>query len=60
MLMRCSYNPAKNNISSHLSVTGRSMDSCMSSNDNLLVIVDVNLQSSEVAMPEFCETYNLT
>ena len=29
ILMYCSYNPAKSNISSHLSIVGRSLDSSM-------------------------------
>ena len=40
--MCCSYNPAKSNISTHLSIVGRSFDSCMSSYDNFLVIGDLN------------------
>ena len=50
--MCCLYNPAKSNISSHLSIVGRSLDSYMSSDNSFLVI-------SEIAMPEFCKTYNL-
>ena len=57
--MCCSYNPAKSNISSHLSMVGRSLDSYMSSYDNFLVIGDLNSEISEMAMSEFCETYNL-
>ena len=59
ILMCCSYNPAKSNISSHLSMVGRSLDSYMSSYDNFLVIGDLNSEISEMAMSEFCETYNL-
>ena len=40
--MCCLYNPAKSNISSHVSIVGRSLDSGMSSYDNFLVIVDLN------------------
>ena len=58
-LMCCSYNPAKGNISSHLSIVGRSLDSYMSSYDNFSVIGDLNSEISEMAMSEFCETYNL-
>ena len=59
ILMCCSYNPAKSNISSHLSMVGRSLDSYMSSYDNFFVIGDLNSEISEMAMSEFCETYNL-
>ena len=56
VLICCSYNPAKSNISPYLSIVGRSSDSYMSSYDNFLVIGDLN---SEIAMSEFCETYIL-
>ena len=56
ILMCCSYNPAKSNISSHLSLVGRSLDSYMFSYDNFLVIGDVNSEISEMAMSDFCET----
>ena len=59
ILMCCSYNPAKSNISTHLSIVGRSLDSYMSSYDNFLVIGDLTSDISEVAMSEFCETCNL-
>ena len=57
--MCCSYNPAKNNISSHLSMFGRSLDSYKSSYDIFLVIGDLNSEISEMVMSEFSETYNL-
>ena len=57
--MCCSYNPANSNISYHLSIVGRPLDSYMSSYDNFLVIGDLNSEISEMAMSEFCETYNL-
>ena len=41
ILMCCSYNPAKSNISTHLSIVGRSLDSYMSSYDIFLVIGDL-------------------
>ena len=59
ILMCCSYNPAKCNISSHLSMVGRSLDSYMPSYDNFLVIGDLNSEISEMTTSEFCETYNL-
>ena len=40
-------------------MVGRSLDSYMSSYDNFLVIGDLNSEISEMAMSEFCETYNL-
>ena len=59
ILTCCSYNPAKSNISFHLSMVGRSLDNYMSSYDNILVIGDLNLEISEMAMSEFCGIYNL-
>ena len=59
MPMCCSYNPAKSNISSHLSIVGRSLDSCIFNYNNFLVIGDLNSEISEMAMSEFCEIYNL-
>ena len=59
ILMCCSYNPAESNISSHLSIVGRSLDSYMSNYDDFLVIGDLNSEISEMPMSEFCETCNL-
>ena len=56
ILMCCSCSPAKSNISSHLSIVGRSMDSYISSYDNSLVIGDLNSEIIEIAICEFCET----
>ena len=38
ILMSCSYNFAKSDISSHLSIVGRSLDSYMSSYDSFLLL----------------------
>ena len=59
ILMCCSYKPAKGNITSHLSIVRRSLDSCMSSYDNFLVVGDLNSEIIEMATSEFYETYNL-
>ena len=59
ILMCYSYNPAKRNISSYLIIVGRSLDRCMSSYDNFLVIGDLNSEISEMVMAEFWETYIL-
>ena len=56
ILMCCSCSPTKSNISSHLSIVGRSMDSYISSYDNSLVIGDLNSEIIEIAISEFCET----
>ena len=59
ILMCCSYNPAKSNISYHLSIVGRSLDSYMSSYNHCLVIGDLNSEINEIVMSEFCDRYNL-
>ena len=59
ILMCCSYNPAKSNISSPLRIVGRSLDSYMSNYEIFLVIGDLNSEISEMAMSVFCQTYNL-
>ena len=59
ILMRCSYNPAMSNLSSRLSIVGRSLDSYMSSYDNFLVIGHLNSKISEMVMSEFCKTCHL-
>ena len=53
ILMCCSYNPARSDISSHVSIVGRSLDRYMSSYDNFLVTGDLNSEISEMAMSEF-------
>ena len=55
--MCCFYNYAKSNIFSHLSNVPRSLDSYMSNYDNFLVI-DLNSEINEIALSDFCETYN--
>ena len=57
--MCCLYNPTKSHISSHLSIVARSSDSYISSYVNFLVIGYLNSEIREMAMPEFCERYNL-
>ena len=52
--MCCSYNYAKSNIPSHLSIVARSLDIYMSSYENFLVMGDLNSEISEMAMSESC------
>ena len=56
--MSCFYNYAKSNIFSHLSNVPRSLDSYMSNYDNFLVIGHFNSEINEIALSDFCETYN--
>ena len=61
-LNRCkknSHNPAKSNISAHLSFVRRSLDSYMSSYNNFLVIGDLNSEISKMVISKFCKAYNL-
>ena len=48
ILMCCLHNPARSNISSHLSIVGRSLDSHMSSYKHFLLIGDLNSEISEM------------
>ena len=56
--MCCFYNYAKSKIFSHLSNVPRSLDSYISNYDNFLVIGHFNSEINEIALSDFCETYN--
>ena len=56
--MCCFYNYAKSNIFSHLSNVARSLDSYIYNYDNFLVIGHFNSEINEIALSDFCETYN--
>ena len=56
--MCCFYNYAKSNIFSHLSNVPRSLDSYICNYDNFLVIGHFNSEINEIALSDFCETYN--
>ena len=52
------YNPAKSLISTFLSELSLVLDQLLISYENLIIMGDFNAETSEVAMKEFCKTYN--
>ena len=58
-LINYSYNPTKNNISSHLESLIRNLDLYTSNKfENILVICDLNISMEDNNMIHFCESYN--
>ena len=58
-LINYSYNPSKNNISSHLESLSQNLDLYTSKFENILVIGDVNISVEDNNMKNFCQSYNL-
>ena len=58
-LIVCSYNPHRNTISEHLHSLSKRIDLHSSRYDNLLIIGDFNVESTDKCMGEFCESYSL-
>ena len=56
-LLSCSYNPSKSNIISHLEHLRRSLDLYSANYDNLLLMGDFNVNTSELNMKDFCDSY---
>ena len=55
----CSYNPNKNNISSHLQRLRNSLDLYSAKYENIILIGDFNVSPEESHMETFCESYGL-
>ena len=55
----CSYNPHKNTISQHLHSLSKRIDLHSSRYDNVLIIGDFNVESTDKCMGEFCNSYSL-
>ena len=55
----CSYNPNKNNISSHLQRLRNSLDLYSAEYENIILIGDFNVSPEESHMETFCESYGL-
>ena len=53
------YNPKKERISYFLSHVSKEIDKCMVNYDNIIILEDFNVISSEDIMKDFCEMYNL-
>ena len=58
-LINCSYNPNKNNISSHVENLSWNLDLHTSKFQNILVIGDLNGSIEDNNMTHFWESYNL-
>ena len=58
-LLICSYNPHKNNISNHLMNLSKIIDRNSSRYNKYLSIGDFNLETSEIALRNFCDLYKL-
>ena len=56
-LLSCSYNPSKSNIISHLEHLRRSLDLYSANYGNLLLMGDFNVNTSELNMKDFCDSY---
>ena len=57
-LVCCSYNPSKNNISSHLEALRRSLDIYSALYKNTILVGDFNVDVNDPIMGFFCESYN--
>ena len=57
-LVCCSYNPNKNNISSHLETLRRSLDIYSALYENTTLVGDFNVDVNDPIMVFFCESYN--
>ena len=58
-LLSCSYNPNKNNISSHLQRLRNSLGLYSAKYENIILIGDFNVSPEESHMETFCESYGL-
>ena len=58
-LLCCSYNPHRNNIKNHLEILGRNLDLYSSLYENIIVLGDFNVETTDPSMEDFCVRYNL-
>ena len=58
-MVSCCYNPQKGNTKQHLSNISKGLDKLKSKYDNILMIGDLNSETSDPYLGEFCQTYNL-
>ena len=57
-LLCCSYNPNRNQISKHLAVISKNLDTFSSKYDNFILIGDLNSEPCELPLKDFCHAYN--
>ena len=58
-LFSCLHNPNKNDISEHLHGLSKGLDTHISQYDNIILLGDLNVQSSDPVLNDFCAAYNL-
>ena len=59
MALSCSYNPHKADIKTYLKALGKNIDLQSSKHENVIIMRDFNAESSETAMSDFMDIYNL-
>ena len=59
MSLSCSYNPHKANIKTYFKALGKNINLQSSKYENFIMIPDFNAESSEAAMSDFMDIYNL-
>ena len=60
MVDKLFLNPCKNNISSHLNVITKALDTYYGKYEKVVFLRDFNAEIEETTMRSFCESYNLT
>ena len=58
-LMCCGYNPNKSLINKFTHDIGKVLDSFIGNYDNFLIVGDLNSETGESSMHDFCNSYNL-
>ena len=57
-LLCCSYNPNKNQITKHLAVISKNLDTFSSKYDSFILIGDLNSEPCEQPLKDLCHVYN--
>ena len=58
-LLRCSYNPDKENIASYLSNVSAALDKLCADYENIILLGDFNVEVKEKNISDFMSPYNL-
>ena len=56
-LLCCTYNPNRNNISSHLDLLRRSLDLYSAEYEHFIIVGDFNTEVTQTSMKVFCDSY---
>ena len=57
--LSCSCNPILTLLNNHIQNFSRDLDICSSKYDNVMVLGDFNVETSNTSISEFCAKYNL-